>query len=176
MSLCSTRQDNIHPNSTISDITWQTTEVEVKLHILISNSRSVVLHWEKARPTGVFTIKDTKVVMVPRDDTFIDDMVQKLTKFYDDHFRIAVLNKYLYREYDKYIFSNEFLCIHNEWAVQFSVCKSDGAMWCINTVPHLLSDHLGTQVRWSGWSGFRWWNPPNPPKKTWINLVGDIVR
>ena len=53
----------------------------------------------------VYTFKGIVVVKVTRDDMFIQEMVKKLLKFYESHFRSAVLNKFFYRNYDLYAFN-----------------------------------------------------------------------
>ena len=50
------------------------------------------------------TAKDIKVIRIARDDTFIAAMVEKLQKFYDEHFRSAVLKQFFHHNYSDYTF------------------------------------------------------------------------
>ena len=53
----------------------------------------------------VFTLaKENNLVVidVPRDDDDIRFMLEKLTSFYEDHFKSKLLRKLLYRDYDQY--------------------------------------------------------------------------
>ena len=52
----------------------------------------------------VFTLKDIKVMRITRDDAFICNMVDKLSEFYRMFFRQSVLDKYFYKNSDKYVF------------------------------------------------------------------------
>ena len=47
----------------------------------------------------VFTTKDMKVLNIDRDGAFINDMVRKLTAFYIEFFRAALLDKFLFKSY-----------------------------------------------------------------------------
>lgn len=51
----------------------------------------------------VYTFVDMAVIYVERDEEFITDMVCKLTSFYENHLRPAVLDKHLYKNYDSII-------------------------------------------------------------------------
>ena len=51
----------------------------------------------------VFTQKDFKVEKIIRDDKFISAMLQKLNTCYRQHFEKALLQKYVYRHFDKYL-------------------------------------------------------------------------
>lgn len=42
----------------------------------------------------VYTFKDLKVIPVPRDEEFIENMIHKLESFFEKYFRSAVLNKF----------------------------------------------------------------------------------
>ena len=53
----------------------------------------------------VYTFKDLKVITIPRNDTFISDMVQKLLHFYESHFRHALLRNHFYKNYHLYTFN-----------------------------------------------------------------------
>ena len=55
----------------------------------------------------VWTKKDMKIVKVAVDDTFVSDMRMKLSDFFKDHFRKAVLSKYFYMNTEKYAFTYE---------------------------------------------------------------------
>lgn len=50
----------------------------------------------------VYTFEDIKVIRIDRNDEFISDMVQKLTQFYYDYFRDAVLQRFYYKNYSTY--------------------------------------------------------------------------
>lgn len=50
----------------------------------------------------VYTIADFIVLKIHRDDEFIAKMLNSLTDFYEKHFRNAILDKLLYREYKLY--------------------------------------------------------------------------
>lgn len=52
----------------------------------------------------VYTFNDLKIVNIKRNDSFINDMVSKLTVFYEKYFKYAVLQKFFYKEYDQYSF------------------------------------------------------------------------
>ena len=52
----------------------------------------------------IFTIKDIKVINIPRDDVFITKMISQLDAFYKSYFMSAMLNKYLYKNYYSYTF------------------------------------------------------------------------
>ncbi len=52
----------------------------------------------------VYTFKDVKIIEVPFDKSFIETMVTQLKQFYAEHFRQAMLDKYLYKHYHKYSF------------------------------------------------------------------------
>lgn len=52
----------------------------------------------------VYTLKDIQYIQIGRDDNFIQSMVEKLELFYKTYFRKAVLQKYLYKDYDRYSF------------------------------------------------------------------------
>jgi putative phage-type endonuclease len=47
----------------------------------------------------VYTFKDIVRVNIKRDDEFIAEMVTKLVGFYNTHFKSAIINKFLYRDY-----------------------------------------------------------------------------
>ncbi len=52
----------------------------------------------------VFTLKDIAIIEVPRDEDFISRMLDKRHHIYAVHFKDSLLNKYLYKEYNKYSF------------------------------------------------------------------------
>ena len=52
----------------------------------------------------VYTMKDVKIIQISRDDKFIDNMVDSLNQFYESFFRQCVLDKYFYKNCDKYTF------------------------------------------------------------------------
>lgn len=54
----------------------------------------------------VYTFKDLKVVYIDKDDTFIDEMVQKLDLFYNGFFKQAIINKYFFKDYNSIIKQN----------------------------------------------------------------------
>ncbi|KAJ8671840.1 hypothetical protein QAD02_003099 [Eretmocerus hayati] len=51
----------------------------------------------------VWTFKDLVQVSIKRDETFIDAMLKDLKKFYKNHLQPAILEKYLYRNSEKFI-------------------------------------------------------------------------
>jgi len=55
----------------------------------------------------VFTKVDFVVIEVERNDDFLSHMLYKLDDFFVSHFRQALLNKYLFRNYYKYDFALE---------------------------------------------------------------------
>lgn len=52
----------------------------------------------------VFTLQEVQYIHIKRDDIFIQYMVEKLEDFYKTYFRNAILQKFLYKDYDKYSF------------------------------------------------------------------------
>ncbi len=52
----------------------------------------------------VFTSKDLKIIKIPFNETFVSEMIVKLKTFFDTHFRKALLDKHLYRNYHEYSF------------------------------------------------------------------------
>ncbi|KAE8745956.1 hypothetical protein FOCC_FOCC007317, partial [Frankliniella occidentalis] len=52
----------------------------------------------------VYTFKDFKVIRIDRKENFISSMLLNLVKFYEDYYRPAIENKYLWRDYHKYSF------------------------------------------------------------------------
>lgn len=52
----------------------------------------------------IFTLKDLKVIDIPTDPPFIQEMISRLDTFYVDYFKPALLEKYLYRNYHSYSF------------------------------------------------------------------------
>ena len=59
---------------------------------------------KKACQFVVFTFKDMKVIHIVRDEMFISTMVEKLNKFWENHFRPALLEYLFYRRSDQYSF------------------------------------------------------------------------
>ena len=55
----------------------------------------------------IYTKKDFLVISVSRDQAFIDAMLLKLSTFFNDYFKPAVVNKLIYRDYYSYNFMNE---------------------------------------------------------------------
>lgn len=51
----------------------------------------------------VYTYKSLIRITVKRDEAFITEMRAKLVDFYDEYMRPAILNKYLYRDYDSIV-------------------------------------------------------------------------
>lgn len=49
----------------------------------------------------IYTFESMKIVYVYRDEPFIDNMVSLLDAFYKTHFENALLEKILYRNYEK---------------------------------------------------------------------------
>lgn len=49
----------------------------------------------------IYTFTDLKVVYIYRDESFISKMVSTLSDFYNKHFEKVLLDKVLYRNYDK---------------------------------------------------------------------------
>jgi len=54
----------------------------------------------------VFTLKDVLVLEVKKDIAFTQNMIAKLDKFYYEHFKDAILHRYVYRFYDSYNWQN----------------------------------------------------------------------
>lgn len=54
----------------------------------------------------VYTFKDCKTFTIPRDETFIATMIEKLAAFYEDHFHAGLLSKYFFKNTDKYTFTD----------------------------------------------------------------------
>ena len=54
----------------------------------------------------VYTLCDLQVITVERNDNFINEVVGKLNKFFNEYFCAALYNKYLYRNYASYSFSD----------------------------------------------------------------------
>ncbi len=52
----------------------------------------------------VYTFKDLKILTIKRDEKFISTMLGQLNDFYKTYFRGTLLQKYLYRNTDKYTF------------------------------------------------------------------------
>lgn len=52
----------------------------------------------------IYTFVNTKVVYVYWDEPFILDMINKLNTFYENHFKKAILEKSLYKNYNKLIY------------------------------------------------------------------------
>lgn len=52
----------------------------------------------------VYTQIDMEVMLVERDDLFIQTMVDHLLKFYDEYFKQAILDSFLYHSYNLYSF------------------------------------------------------------------------
>ena len=52
----------------------------------------------------VYTFVDMKVIVVNKDDVFIQAMLTKLTLFYNKYFRTVLLDKLYYKQTDKYVF------------------------------------------------------------------------
>lgn len=53
----------------------------------------------------VFTFKDLVVIEVPRDDEFIMMMIAGLIKFYENHFKKVILDKFLFMYYALHTFT-----------------------------------------------------------------------
>lgn len=49
----------------------------------------------------IYTFISLKVVYVYRDEPFISDMVTKLSTYYENHFKKAILEKVMYKYYNK---------------------------------------------------------------------------
>lgn len=47
----------------------------------------------------VYTFKDLVILEIPKDDDFITSMVEKLQQFFDNHFKLALLETNLYRDF-----------------------------------------------------------------------------
>ena len=52
----------------------------------------------------IFTMTDTKVIEIVRDDEFIKDMVAKLVSFYQETFKGVMVNTNFYKNYYDYVF------------------------------------------------------------------------
>ena len=47
----------------------------------------------------MYTISDFKCIRVKRDNAFISFMLEKLQSFYDEHFKLAVLDKFFFKDF-----------------------------------------------------------------------------
>jgi len=47
----------------------------------------------------VFTLKDMHVSRIERNDRFISDMVVQLTQLYEQHFKLAIFDKFVAKNY-----------------------------------------------------------------------------
>ena len=54
----------------------------------------------------VYTLKDCQVFDIPADKKFQKDLADCLEIFFNDFFKPAYLDMYLYRQYSKYTFSS----------------------------------------------------------------------
>ena len=52
----------------------------------------------------VYTLDDVKYILVERDEAFIAEMVTKLTDFYNNYFKQALLRRFCYKDYSSYTF------------------------------------------------------------------------
>ena len=52
----------------------------------------------------VYTFKDLIMIKVHRNEKFIEDMCEKLLLFYKTHFKPALINKFVYKNYHDYKF------------------------------------------------------------------------
>lgn len=50
----------------------------------------------------VYTHRDFRVFVIPRNDEFIDEMVKSLSFFYENYFKPALLEKHVYKNSSKY--------------------------------------------------------------------------
>ena len=50
----------------------------------------------------IYTFKGIEVIDIKCDEVFISKMLEKLNSFYLSHFKKAILDKYLYRNFAKY--------------------------------------------------------------------------
>lgn len=48
----------------------------------------------------VYTVKDFKVILIKKDDEIINEIINKLSEFYNSFFKGLILEKYLYKNYD----------------------------------------------------------------------------
>ncbi|KAL4709806.1 hypothetical protein ACJJTC_001260 [Scirpophaga incertulas] len=48
----------------------------------------------------IYTFKDIKVIFINRNEEFINNMVQVLVNFYNNYYKEAILNKYIYKNYE----------------------------------------------------------------------------
>lgn len=55
----------------------------------------------------VYTFVDLRALHIERDQTFIEDMVTKLEHFYETYLKPAILEKYVYRGYEKIFITKE---------------------------------------------------------------------
>ncbi|XP_038063170.1 uncharacterized protein LOC119733878 [Patiria miniata] len=55
----------------------------------------------------VWTTKDMKIMHIPRDDEFINELKIRLRDFFEQFFKAALLETFLYRVTDKYDFSQD---------------------------------------------------------------------
>ena len=52
----------------------------------------------------VYTLSDMKMLEIPRNEPFIQAMVDKLLNFYKEYFKQVIIDKYLYKNYYHYTF------------------------------------------------------------------------
>lgn len=53
----------------------------------------------------VYTLNDYFSHYIERDNSFIESMITKLSEFYNNHFKKAMLKKHLFSEFDDYSFT-----------------------------------------------------------------------
>lgn len=46
----------------------------------------------------VYTLCDLQIIVIERDNDFIENMLEKLKKFYNDYFKEAIVDKFLYNK------------------------------------------------------------------------------
>ena len=52
----------------------------------------------------IYTFKEIVIVEIERDDQFISNMVKKLLSFYESHFKRALIDKFMYKNYYDFSF------------------------------------------------------------------------
>ena len=55
----------------------------------------------------IFTLNDMKCLRIDRNDVFIGEMLKKLENFHIDYHKPQILEKFLYKEYNRYSFSEK---------------------------------------------------------------------
>ena len=52
----------------------------------------------------VYTFKEIEIIPIPFDQDFVTEMLKHLDNFYMNHFKMAVVNKFLYKNINNFDF------------------------------------------------------------------------